>query len=149
MCCNGYRKIDRKFDLDEVTKAEDLMTDFAERAAQVADVMFSSRYRIKSTGDAFLLPNGKVQVLYWDGYDGELYDNCALVFPFEWLNKTDEELKAMYRSYWNEQDEIARKYKEEQERKEAEEKRAKELVRESEGFKEYQKLKKRYEKYDT
>lgn len=149
MCCNGYRKIDRKFDLDEVTKAEDLMTDFAERAAQVADVMFSSRYRIKSTGDAFLFPNGKVQLFYWDGYGGERYDNYALVFPFEWLNKTDEELKAMYRSYWNEQDEIARKYKEEQERKEAEEEETKRRIRESNEFQEYLKLKRQYEKYDA
>lgn len=149
MSSTGHRDINRRFDIDEVAKAEDVMTDFTERAAQVADVMFGSRYRIETTGNAFVSPDGKVRLLYWDGYDGERYDNCELEFPFEWLNKSDEELKAMYRSYWDEQDEIARKHREEQERKKAEEKEAKRRVRESNEFQEYLKLKKQYQKYEN
>lgn len=148
MSTDSYRNVDRKFNIDEVRKAEDLMVDFEHRATQVAYVMFGSRCGIKETGDAFVLSNDKVRILYRDDIYSE-YDNCALEFPFEWLNKTDKELVAMYQKYWDEQDEIARKYKEEQERKKAEEEETKRCVRESNEFQEYLKLKRLYEKYEN
>lgn len=149
MSANGHREIARKFDIDEVANAEDLITDFEVRAAQVAMIMFSGRYKIRSIGNAYAFKNrNEVDLHYWDGYDAEPFDNCSVTFPFDWLNKTDEELKAMYQSYWDEQDEIARKHREEQERKEAEEEEAKRQVRESNEFQEYLKLKEQYEKYE-
>ena len=150
MSADGHRDIDRKFDIGEVAEAEDLIIDFEERAAQVAIIMFSGRYKIRSTGSADVFKDRNEVVLrYWDGYDAEPFDNCSMTFPFDWLNKTDEELNAMYKPYWDERDEIARKYKEEQKRKEAEEEEAKQRVRESNEFQEYLKLKKQYEKYEN
>lgn len=144
------KTIDTRFDIDDVRKAEHLMNSFERRAKRVATIMFAKRYGIRTTGRAFLLPaDGQVLLSYWDGYDAELFDNCELRFPFEWLNKTDEELDAMYKPYWDERDEIARKHKEEQKRKEAEEEEARRCVRESNEFQEYLKLKKQYQKYEN
>lgn len=142
--------IDIKFDIDEVKKAEYLMSNFERRAKRVATIMFAKRCGIHTTGRAFLLPASyEVLLTYWDGYDAEFFDNCELRFPFEWLNKTDDELKEMYKPYWDERDEITRKYKEEQKRKEAEEEEAKQRIRESNEIKEYKKLKDIYGKYDV
>ena len=137
------------FDSSEIRHAEDLIVAFETRADEVAKLMFGKRRSIHSTGRTYLCGDDKtVCYTYWDGYDAEPYDNASIEFPFDWLNKTDEELKAMYDSYWAEQDEKRRKWEEEEAKRKAEEKKAKELIRESDGFKEYQRLKEQYKEYD-
>ena len=39
--------------------------------------------------------NEFVHVPAWDGYDGENFDNAEFVFPFNWLNESDENILKM------------------------------------------------------
>lgn len=36
-----------------------------------------------------------IHVSAWDGYDGENFDNAEFVFPFKWLNESDENIVKM------------------------------------------------------
>ncbi len=165
MDCQSYRRIFRKFVPEDIAAAQPMMEDFQERAEQVARLMFSRRYDMRESIRSYLLP-AVLQVRHEYMGTSENFPevvSCALDFPFEWLNKTDEELNSMYDGYWEEFDrrlrelketeaEMLRKIRESNERRilELKETEAETLrrIRESSEFKEYKKLKAIYGKYD-
>ena len=129
-----------RFDIEEVRKAEDLISKFNHRAEEVVNLMFGDHDKIVTHGETYISTDGKtVTHSYWDGYDAEPFDNCDVSFPFEWINMSFEELKAIKPKFWEE--ELARRKHEQEFREHLEDEK-----HEREERAEYERLKAKFEK---